>query len=158
MAFSKRLYFLDPTSYLTPFTNSSLAFHTKSHFDFKRSLNKCRFGDFAGLVFSEKFLDHRELPDYIKTTTDTGLMPVFHIPAHSFLKRQSLLCKLSENSSIGLNISFTDSHELPLDHIQSFPKNFCLFTFILIKQSVLGQLPPWALKKYGESTALIKDS
>lgn len=147
MALSKQLYFLNSAAYLTPFTNSPSFFHKgKSHFDFHRSLNKCRSGDFTGLVFPEQLLDHKELPDYIQTTKEAGLTPVLHIPSHLFLKKQSFLIKLAEASPIGLNISFMNSDELPLNQIQSFPKTLCLFTFILTKKSVLNQLPPWVLK------------
>ena len=143
---SRRLYFPDPAAIPTLFTNNAVICHKKSRFDFNRSLNKCRSGGFDGLVFPETLLDHRELADYIKMTIEAGLIPVLHTSAHLFLKRQNLLLKLCENSSIGLHISFTNSHDLPLSLIQSFPRSFCLFTFVLTKQSVLDQLPSWVLK------------
>ena len=146
MALSKRLYFLDPAAYLPFFTNNSPLSHLKSYFDFNRSLNKCRSGSFTGFVFPEQFLDHKELSDYIKRTIDAELTPIFHMPAHSFLKKQSLLLTLSESFPIGLNISFMDSRSLPLNQLPSFPKSFCLFTFVLTKQSILDHLPPWVSK------------
>ena len=146
MAPAKRFYFLDPASYLAPFTNSPPLFHTKSRFDFNRSLDKCRSGHFTGIVFSENWLDHRELPDYIKSTVTAGLVPVLHTSANQFTKRRPFLLHLAKNSPIGLNISFTDSRDLPLDQIQSFPKQLSLFTFVLTKHSHPGQLPSWILK------------
>ena len=147
MTLSKRFYFLNPAAYLTPFINNSSFSHKgKSHFDFHRSLKKCRSGGFIGLVFPEQLLDHNELPNYIKTTIKVDLIPVLHIPSHLFLKEQSRLIKLTGSFPIGLNISFTNSNDLPISQIQSLPKKFCLFTFVLTKKSVLNQLPPWILK------------
>ncbi|MCY4512221.1 MAG: glycosyltransferase family 2 protein [Bdellovibrionales bacterium] len=146
MTFSKQLYFLDSVTYLTPFINSPSSFYNTSRFDFHRSLKKCRSGHFTGIVFSERFLDHKELPDYIKITIAADLTPVLHISSSLFLKKQSFLLKLSQTSPFGLNISFTHSDDLPLHQIQSFPKSGCFFTFVLTRQSVLNQLPRWVLK------------
>ena len=143
---AKRFYFLDPASYLSSSIKSPFPFHTKSRFDFNRSLGKCLSGDFTGIVFPENFLDHRELPDYIKSTTNAGLIPVLHTPADQFLRRKSFLLHLAKDSPIGLNISFTNSQDLPINQIQSFQKQLCLFTFVLTRRSHLGQLPSWILK------------
>ena len=139
----KRLYFLDPASYTAPFQESSAFFHAKSRFDFNRSLNKCLSGGFAGIVFSENFLTHKELPDYLKSAQKVGLALVFHISAIRFSARRSLLLKLTEIAPLGLNISFTDSRDIPVPQIQSFPKKFCLFTFILTRKSRWTALPSW---------------
>ena len=147
MTFSGRLYFPDPAAGLTAFTNTpAAAAPQKSRFDFNRNLDKCCSGGFSGLVFSENLLNHKELPDYMKITTEAGLTPVFHIPAPLFLKRKPRLLELSEQPPPGLHISFTNSRDLPLNPIQSFPKSFLLFTFVLTKHSVLDPLPDWVLE------------
>ena len=139
----KRLYFLDPASYTADFQESSSFFYTKSRFDFDRSLNKCLSGGFEGIVFSERFLTHKELPDYLKRAEKAGLTPVLHTSAVRFTERRALLLKLTESAPLGLNISLTDFRDIPSAQIQSFPKKFCLFTFVLSRKSLWEAPPDW---------------